>query len=97
MIYRLSISNVKEGLNIHSIYLHNVGVVHLPLPDSCSVAAVFKHWCIVIHIQQGDGDPAVSGLQPVVSQHHQLDLRARLKVQRVIFLHSDLTCMRGKS
>lgn len=83
-------------MNIHSVYLHNVGVVHLPLPDSCSVAAVFKHWCVVINVQQADGDPAVSRLQPVVSQNHQLNLRAHLKVQRVVFLYADLTCMREK-
>ena len=82
--------------NIHSFYLHDVGVVHLPLPDSCPVVAVFKHGCIVVHIQQADGDPAGSCLQPIVSQHHQMDLRAHLKVQRVIFLHTDLAWMRGK-
>lgn len=78
------------------VYLHNVGVVHLPLPHSCSVTAVFKQWRIVVDVQQGDGDPAVSRLKPVVSQHHQLDLGVHLEVQRVIFLHPDLTCMRQK-
>lgn len=73
-------------------YLHDVGVVHLPLPDSCSVTAVLKQRCVVVDVQQGDGDPAVGCLQPVVGQHHQLDLRARLEVQRVVFLHTDLTC-----
>lgn len=70
--------------------------MHLPLPDSCSVAAVFEHRCVVVHVQKADGDPAVSCLQPVVSQHHQLDLRAHLEVQRVIFLHTDFTWMRGR-
>lgn len=74
-----------------AVYLHNVGVVHLPFPDGCSVTAVFKQWCVVVDVQQGDGDPAVGRLQPVVSQHHQLDLRTHLEVQRVVFLHTDLT------
>lgn len=77
------------------IYLHNVSVVDLPLPHSCPVAAAFKHWCIVVDVQQTDGHFAVSCLQPTVSQHHQLDLRTQLKVQGVIFLHSDLTCATG--
>lgn len=69
--------------------------MRLPLPDSCSVATVFEHWRVVVHVQQADGDPAVSRLQPAVSQHHQLDLRAFLEVQRGIFLHTDLTWRRG--
>lgn len=79
---------------IPKVYLHNVGIVHLALPDSCPVAAVFKLWCVVIDVHQSDGDPAVSCLQPTVSQHHQLDVGVHLKVQRVILLHSDFTYIR---
>ena len=79
-----------------NMYLHDIGVVHLSLPNRCSVTALFKQRWIVIDIQQGDGDPAVSRLQPAVSQHHQLDLRTHLKVQRVVLLQSDLTCSTGK-
>ena len=69
--------------------------MRLPLPDSSSVAAVLEHRRVVVHVQQADGDPAVGRLQPAVSQNHQLDLRALLEVQRVIFLHTDLTWRRG--
>lgn len=69
----------------------------LSLPDSCSVAAVLKHRRVVIDVQEADGDFAVSGLQPVVSQHHQHDLRAHLKVQRIVRLHTDLTWMMRKN
>lgn len=78
----------------HTVYLHDIGVVGLSLPDGCSVAAVFEPRGVVIHVQQVDGDPAVGGLQPVVSQDHQVDVRAQLKIQSVIFLYSDLTLMR---
>lgn len=62
----------------------------MALPDGSSVAAVFKHWSVVIYVQQVDRDPAVSRLQSIVSQYHQLDLRAHLKIQTVVLLHTDL-------
>lgn len=71
-------------------YLHYVSVVCLSLPHGCSVAAVFKHRCVVIHIQQVDGNPAVSCLQSVVSQHHQLDVWVHLEIQTVVLLYTDL-------
>lgn len=73
------------------VYLHDVGVAYLSLPNGCSVAAVFKLWGVVVNIQQGDRNPAVSRLCSAVSQYNQLDLRARLKIQAVVFLHSYLT------
>lgn len=57
---------------------------------------MFKHWCIVIDVQQADGDPTVGCLQPVISQNHQLDVTTQLKVQRVISLYPDFTCTRSK-
>lgn len=75
----------------HAVYLHNIGVVGLSLPDSCSVAVVFEPWGVIIHVQQVDGDPAVGDLQPVVSQDHQEDVRIQFKIQSVIFLYPDLT------
>lgn len=62
------------------VYLHDVGVAHLPLPNRCSVAAVFKLWGVVVHVQQGDDNPAVSRLHPAVGQYNQQYLRAGLKI-----------------
>lgn len=77
-----------------TVHLHNIGVVGLSFPDGRSVAAVFEPRRVVVHVQQADGDPAVGGLQPVLSQDHQVDVRAQLKVQSVIFLDTDLTLTR---